>query len=561
MLQRAPGLFFVLVALPWVASAQPQPAGGEFQVNTYTTNSQNYSAAAMHPGGNFVVVWRSVGQDPDGSRAIIGQRYDAAGLPRGGEFHVNTYTTSDQSRPAVALDPQGNFVVVWQSDGQDGSDYGIFGQRYDATGLPLGAEFRVNTYTTGTQSRARIAMDAGGNFVVIWRSNGQDGLGFGVYGQRYDAAGVPRGGEFRVNTYTTNDQGLSAVAMDPAGNFVVVWSSDTQDGAAYGVFGQRYDAAGAPLGGEFQVNTYTTVAQYRPRVAMDPGGNFVVVWRSYGQDESSSGIFGQRYDAAGVKQGGEFQVNTDTTGAQDYPFVAVDATGNFVVVWESNTQDGANDGVFGQRYDAAGLPRGSEFQSDLEPVLSVHRDAVPCGGDGGVRGHQLLSGRVDDAGADGGVPATGARGGGVHPAAVHDGAIPGRAVREPVRGVGAGAGGAGDHRRLRRGAVLPDGSGDPGADGGVPAEDEGRSGLHAAGVHDGDVHRRAVQQPLRAVGAGAGGAGDHRGLRDDAVLSDGPGDAGPDGRLPDEDLRPGALRAMSRRPPQPFFGAGRVSAC
>ena len=30
----------------------------------------------------------------------------------------------------MAADAAGNFVVVWQSDGQDGSGYGVFGQRY-----------------------------------------------------------------------------------------------------------------------------------------------------------------------------------------------------------------------------------------------------------------------------------------------------------------------------------------------------------------------------------------------------------------------------------------------
>jgi hypothetical protein len=43
---------------------------------------------------------------------------------------VNTYTTSRQARPAVASDAPGNFVVAWESNTQDGSNYGVFGQRY-----------------------------------------------------------------------------------------------------------------------------------------------------------------------------------------------------------------------------------------------------------------------------------------------------------------------------------------------------------------------------------------------------------------------------------------------
>ena len=54
----------------------------------------------------------------------------------GPEFRVNTYTTSTQASPSVASDPNGNFVVVWQSDGQDGSGYGVYGQ-FDHTFTPV----------------------------------------------------------------------------------------------------------------------------------------------------------------------------------------------------------------------------------------------------------------------------------------------------------------------------------------------------------------------------------------------------------------------------------------
>src|SRR5688572_27205866 len=63
--------------------------------------------------------------------------------PLGSEFRVNTFTPKRQSDVAIAMDVDGNFVVVWQSFGQDGSNSGIFAQRYNFAGLPQGAEFRV----------------------------------------------------------------------------------------------------------------------------------------------------------------------------------------------------------------------------------------------------------------------------------------------------------------------------------------------------------------------------------------------------------------------------------
>ena len=105
--------------------------------------------------------------------------------PAGSEFQVNSYTTDYQRSPSVALDANGNFVVAWQSYGQDGSSYGVFGQRFNATGVPQGSEFQVNSYTTSAQRGPCVASAANGNFVVVWDSNGQDGSDFVVFGQRY----------------------------------------------------------------------------------------------------------------------------------------------------------------------------------------------------------------------------------------------------------------------------------------------------------------------------------------------------------------------------------------
>jgi hypothetical protein len=198
-----------------------------------------------------------------------------------------------------------------------------------------------------------------------------------------DAQQVRAGAEFKANTYSTNLQRFPDATIQANGNFVVIWNGvGAQDLSAYGVFGQRYDVTGAALGTEFLVNTYTSGFQFKPQVASDRRGNFVVVWSSGcgspgctgGQDGDTYGVFAQRYDANGVKRGGEFQVNSYTTGGQGSAFyfayqnhsVSSAPNGNFVVVWGSyyNNQDG--DGglgsVQGQRYDGNGVRVGGEFR-------------------------------------------------------------------------------------------------------------------------------------------------------------------------------------------------------
>ena len=93
-------------------------------------------------------------------------------------------------------------------------------------------------------------------FVVVWQSEGQDGDQGGVFAQRFDAGGARQGGEFRVNSYTVAAQGASDVAMGPAGGFIAVWQSYGQDGNDFGIFGRRHIGSGSPQATEFQVNSY-----------------------------------------------------------------------------------------------------------------------------------------------------------------------------------------------------------------------------------------------------------------------------------------------------------------
>jgi hypothetical protein len=379
------------VALALVAAAAPlcaapgDPIGAEFQVNSYTTNSQykrfSQGVSAL-AGGGFVVVWDGNGQDGS-SRGVFGQRYDSAGAALGAEFQVNSYTTSVQAVPAVAGEAGGGFVVLWHDNTQDGSGYGVFGQRYDSAGAALGAEFQVNSYTMNAQRFPAVAGEAGGGFVVVWNSYTQDVSNYGVFGRRYDSAGAALGTEFQVNSYTMSGQLNPAVAGQAGGGLVVVWESSGQEGSGRGVFGQRYDSAGAALGTEFQVNSYTMNAQRFPAVAGEAGGGFVVVWDSYTQDGSGYGVFGQRYDSAGAALGSEFQVNSYTTSFQRFPAVAGEAGGGFVVVWNSYTQDAGNYGVFGRRYDSAGAALGTEFQVNSYTTLQQRSPAVAGEAGGG----------------------------------------------------------------------------------------------------------------------------------------------------------------------------------
>ena len=360
-------LAFTLLAVVGAMLPAARAQTTEFQVNTYTDLAQSNPSVAVDDDGDSVVAWSSGlfffsggTQDGDGN-GIFAQRFGSDGAPRGAEFQVNTYFSGNQERPAVAIDADGDFVVAWESDGQDDFAYGVFAQRYAADGSPRGAEFQVNTNFFEDQFFPSVGMTAGGDFVIVWEDVLGDGQLYGVRGQRYASDGTRQGGEFLINTTTEGIQRRPSVAVARTGEVVVAWESN-QGGASFDIYAQRFAADGGFLGAEFRVNTLTTDNQREPAVALGVDGGFTIVWESTGQDGDGDGIYGQRFAPDGARQGGNFRVNTTTASDQRSASVAAASGGGFVVVWQSDGQDGEGSGVYGQRFGADGAPLGSEFR-------------------------------------------------------------------------------------------------------------------------------------------------------------------------------------------------------
>jgi hypothetical protein len=348
---------FIALTLTLSLSGEGIAAAAEFQVNSYTPGDQSYPAACADDAGHLTVVWESRGRDGSGT-AVRAAQHDASGAGAE-EIAVNATTANDQQLAAVSCTPSGEFIVAWESRGQDGDDFGIVARRFDGSG-PRGGEVAVNSYTTERQRAASLCRDGRGGFVVAWQSYEQDGDGYGIFGQRFDGADARRGEEFRVSSFTEDSQAHPAIACAESG-FVAIWQSAEQDGDGYGIFARRWDSAGAPLGSEFQVNTATIGDQQLPAIAVNSGGDFLIVWQSDDQDGDGTGILARRLARDGGPAGPEMLVNTFTAFDQEQPAVAATTLGGFLVVW-SSARDGDEHGVFARPVDAAGVPRESEFQ-------------------------------------------------------------------------------------------------------------------------------------------------------------------------------------------------------
>jgi hypothetical protein len=375
-----------------VFDADGTAVGSEFRVNTYTLGAQGYVSLSASQEGGFLATWESYGQD-GGGYGIYAQRFDNLGSKVGDEFLVNTTTAGSQNWPDVTTLNNGDYVIVWHSFNQDGDSAGIYAQRLDGTGTKVGAETLINTTTIGFQAGAEVDALADGGYVIVWQS--PDVNGNGVFGQRFDASGNAVDGEFQVNTSTTGEQRRRDVTGLEGGGFVVVWEDEY-------IFNQRacarvFDANGSPIGDEFQVNTSGVGVTSIPQVTSISDGGFVVVWK--GNDSDASGVFVQRYDALGNRVGDELQVNTYEVGSQGDPFITELASGDLLVSWESLGQDGAQGGIYGQRLSLGNV---GHLGTENADQLIGDNDANTLTGNGGddtlwgLGGRDVLSGGTGD---------------------------------------------------------------------------------------------------------------------------------------------------------------------
>jgi len=352
-----------LLAVPQDGAAS-EVVTAQFQVNTVTGSAQYLPAVAADPDGNFILVWESYASASGGDSDGLSVQGTVA---IGAQFQVNTSTTNNQRAPAVAIRPGGDSVVVWQSAHVDINNARIMAQRYDTNGVKVGAELTVGT--GGNNVAPSVAMANNGDFVVVWRSNlgvGTDtGPSQSIQGRRFKASSGSFLTQFQVNDVTAGDQDNPVIATDGNGTYLVAWEEPaTSTDIAVRYFTADNSADGMPPNAPQETaNTYASGPQVAPAVAMAPDGRAVVVWEtfgsSWGSDNNRYSIQYRRLDATGTfSDSDEVQANVFGTDDQRFPAVAMDGSGFFSVVWQSYNQPGdlSDYSIQLRSYTAAGDP-------------------------------------------------------------------------------------------------------------------------------------------------------------------------------------------------------------
>lgn len=367
-------------------SAQVTPSGSETIVNTTTANSQTNPSVAMDSSSNFNIIWESY-NSTNKAWEIKNQLYNSGGTANGSEVSLFSDADYNYRYPVVATSKSGVSAVVYSSkykgtDDPTNSTWNSYLRFYDATGAVLTSNTRIRSTLTGEQIFPDVAITPDGSYTVVVCQSISSNSSADIYLRQKNSSYATTASEMVVNSTTGNIASNPKVAIHTDGSFVVVWqyeSGNTTDGSD--IYGQMYDAALSTVGAEFLINSTTDGNQTEPDVAYSNDGSFIVTWSSYGQDGDQNGIYRQKYDAVGNKSGSETRVNTTTANSQSHPHISSTLDGYFNISWTSYSQDGNFTGIYTQSLDSLGNvvteetklnSRTNDFQQFSSSAQSYH---------------------------------------------------------------------------------------------------------------------------------------------------------------------------------------------
>lgn len=350
----------------------------EVQVNVRPAGDQKNAAVATSAAGSSVIVWASYYSTSGRSYDILARRLNSQGEFLGAEFLVNAATPGNQNEPAVALDGQGRFAVVWQGPGLDQED--VFLRLFGPDGVALTGELLVNADTAGRQLYPSVAVAGTGRLIVVWESQAEtaEGAKTAVYAQRFDPNGAGLGGAIVVDSSTYNARDPE-VAVDAGGRFAVTWMRDR---SVHPILVRLFNVEGMPLTEPFQVNTTGIASVTRPAIAMNALGYFVVAWDGHPSRASEDDVYARLFDPNGVPRGEPLVVNTILAGPQQWPCVAIGDRNEFVVAWEHDAGDPNAAEIAARYFDETGLPLGDQFQLNTYTLDDQRNSDIAMAGDG-----------------------------------------------------------------------------------------------------------------------------------------------------------------------------------
>ncbi len=208
----------------------------------------------------------------------------------------------------------------------------------------------------------QVAMDNSGDAIVVWYQN--DGVETQIYKAEY------RGGSWTTPASLADIVSIDGhtsvspmVAMDNNGNAIIVWSQ--YDGSFYQVFKAEYRSGSWTFPASISDNispdgTHTG----NPQVAMSDDGTAVITWLQ--PDGSNQQVYRSTYDGSTWTNPANLADNISPDGQDaSYAKVAMDASGNAIIIWEQS--DGSATQIFKSEYRSGAWTDPSSLTDNISP--------------------------------------------------------------------------------------------------------------------------------------------------------------------------------------------------
>ncbi len=315
---------------------------------------------AMDDNGNAVIVWRQF--DGSNNRQIFKSEYRSGTWTHPSSLSDNISPDGqDASIPQVAMDDNGNAIIVWSQS--DGSNYQIFKSEYRSGTWTHPSSLTDNISPDGQDaSTPQVAMDDNGNAVIVWYQS--DGSNYQIFKSEYRSGSWTHPASLSDNISPDGQNAsLPQVAMDDNGNAIIVWSQ--YDGSNYQIFKSEYRSGTwthpASLSDNISPDGQNASL---PQVAMDDNGNAIIVW--YQSDGSNSQIFKSEYRSGAWTHPASLSDNISPDGQDAYAQqVAMDDNGNAIIVWRQS--DGSNSQIFKSEYRSGTWTHPASLSDNISP--------------------------------------------------------------------------------------------------------------------------------------------------------------------------------------------------
>jgi len=256
---------------------------GDIKVNA-DARMGSFGAVAALPDGSFVVAWPARRDPTREEWDIYLQRIDEQGQRlwpadrrvNRGDYTISLVQVDTRSRPALAVDAQGQIVVAWR--GETPAAVNVYLQRVSPAGTALwAADLALGAHLdpAGAGGEAVCALLAGDGITAAWKS---DTAGdWGLFVRQFSLDGAPAWDALRVSVAQADVfYGNPDLNSAPNGDVLLAWDDEHQDGR--NVYAQLVSPQGGPRWAQpAQLNEFFSWATH-PAAAWLSGGAFLVAW-------------------------------------------------------------------------------------------------------------------------------------------------------------------------------------------------------------------------------------------------------------------------------------------